>query len=115
MHRYSTKISALFFLTSITLLSGCSKEEKDDVMGQIITDCQLTAHGGMEASPLADEKKHYAIGVFVEKCLKEGGLQPLNIAKDDNLCFEAAPSPEDGNGFIKPLQKCWKNTRSSKN
>jgi hypothetical protein len=45
--------------------------------------------------------------------MKEGGLQPLNVTQGDNACFETPTSTEDGKGFIKPLQKCWKNKRSS--
>jgi len=110
----SVQISGFVFLASLALLAGCSKEAKDDVMGQIITDCQLSAHSAMETSNIADEKRHSALGAFVEKCLKESGLQPSDVSKSDSSCFEAPTSAEDGKGFIKPLQKCWKNTRASK-
>jgi hypothetical protein len=106
-------MSFIVMITSIALLSGCGREAKDEVMGQIITDCQLTAHSAMETLPLTDERKHFAIGEYVEKCMKEGGLQPLNVTQGDNACFETPTSTEDGKGFIKPLQKCWKNKRSS--
>ncbi len=114
MHHHSTKLSVLVFVTGVFLLSGCGREAKDDVMGQIITDCQLAGHSAMETSPLTDERKHFAIGEYVEKCMKEGGLQPSALPEGDNSCFEAPTSSEDGKGFIRPLQKCWKNTRSSK-
>jgi len=63
----------------------------------------------MADSPLADEKKHVAIGAYVERCLREGGLQP----QTDDSCVETPQSAEDGKSFIKPLKKCWKYSKSS--
>lgn len=111
----SALISAFFFMGSAALLSGCGGESKDEMIGGIITECQLNAHGAMEALDLTDEKKHFALGEYVEQCLKGNGLQPSNVAQADGSCFEAPKSTEYGKGFIKPLQKCWKKINSSKN
>ena len=110
----TARISAYVLITSAVLLSGCGGESKDELMGQIITDCQLNAHSAMETQDMTDEKKHFAIGQLVERCLRQGGLQPLSATQGDTSCFEAPNSTEDGNGFIKPLQKCWKNPKSPK-
>ncbi len=115
MHLQAARKSAFILIMSAALLSGCGKETKDDALGQIITDCQLNVHGDMETSTLPDEKKHFAIGGAVEKCLKASGLQPVEVAQGDNSCVETPSTPENGAAFIKPLQKCWKNARSSKN
>ena len=110
MHHKPTRLSAFVIVGSAALLSGCGSEPKDEVMGQIITDCQLGAHTALEGSTLTDEKKHFALGEFVERCLKENGLQASNAES----CFEIPKSTEDGKGFIKPLQKCWKHSKSLK-
>jgi len=115
MYHNSAQISAFVFMLSAALLSGCGSGANDEVIGQIMTDCQLNAHNAMETSPLSDEKRHFAIGENVERCLRESGLQPSNVAQGDESCFETPKSTEDGKGFIKPLQKCWKNIKSSKN
>jgi hypothetical protein len=114
MHPNSTQIFAFMFMASIALLSGCGSESKDEVMGNIITDCQFNAHNAIDTAPLNDEKKHFVIGDKVERCLKEKGLQPIQDAQVDGACFETPTSTENGKGFIKPLQKCWKNSKSSK-
>jgi hypothetical protein len=106
----------LAFIMSAALLSACgdSQKDKDDVMGGIISECQMNAHTNMEDASNAGGKKHFALGAYVEKCLREGGLQPVEIAQGDTTCFEAPESTDDVKGFIKPLQKCWKRTGSSK-
>ena len=116
MHGNSSRVSIFAFVISAALLSGCGGEskDKDDVMGQILTECQLDAHGVMENSPLVGEKKRFALGAYVEECLKGSGLQPLDIVQGDTTCFEAPQATDDAKGFIKPLQKCWKNTKASK-
>jgi hypothetical protein len=116
MHRNSSRLSIFAFIIGTALLSGCGGEskDKDDVMGQIFTECQLDAHTAMENSPLAGEKKRFALGAYVEECLKGSGLQPLDIVQGDTTCFEAPQATDDAKGFIKPLQKCWKNPKSSK-
>jgi hypothetical protein len=114
MYHNSAQIAGFVFILSATLLSACGSGEKDEALGQIITDCQMAAHNATADSPLTDEKKHFAIGEHVERCLKEGGLQPSNVTQGDESCFETPKSTEDGKGFIKPLQKCWKYIKSSK-
>ena len=114
MPHKSAQVSTFALIMSAALLSACGGESKDDVMGQIITECQLNAHTAMENSPLTDEKKHFALGAYVEECLRESGLQALDIPQGDATCFEAPRSTDDTKGFVKPLQKCWKNTKSSK-
>jgi hypothetical protein len=110
MAHKTAHVSAFGLMLGAVLLSACGRDSKDEVMGQLITDCQLRAHSALEGSTLSDEKKHFALGLFVERCLKENGLQASNAAS----CFETPKSTEEGEGFIKPLQQCWKNTRSSK-
>ena len=110
MRHKRTELAAFGLTLCVAALSGCGKDAKDEAMGQLITDCQMRAHSAMENSTLSDEKKHFALGAFVERCLKENGLQ----ASDSASCFEPSKSSEEGAGFIKPLQQCWKNTRSSK-
>ncbi|HMK89759.1 MAG TPA: hypothetical protein VK446_09030 [Methylocystis sp.] len=114
MARRLTGACALALGASLTLLSGCEGEGGDPAMGQIMMDCQLNAHNALETSTLSDEQRHFAVGEQVEHCLKEMGLQPLSAAGNDATCFEAPNSPDDGKGFIKPLQKCWKNPKASK-
>jgi hypothetical protein len=114
MYHNSAPITAFVFMAIAVILSGCGSEKKDEVLGLIIIDCQLNAHNAMDSSPLTDEKKHFAIGEYVERCLKENGLQPFNVKQGDESCFETPKSTEEGKGFIKPLQKCWNNVRSSK-
>jgi hypothetical protein len=83
MYPNSAKIFAYIFIASITFLSGCESGSKDEVMGNIIMDCQFSAHNAIDAAPFNDEKKHFVIGENVERCLKEKGLQPI---QDDRNC-----------------------------
>jgi hypothetical protein len=110
MRHDSILIAAFVLAGSAALLSGCGSESKDSAMGEIITECQMNAHGSLEGTELNDEKKHFALGEYVEKCLRRNGLEPL----DDPSCAEAPQSAEDGKSFIKPIQKCWKSTKGSK-
>ena len=114
MYPNSAKIFAFMLMVGITFISGCGSGSKDEVMGNIIMDCQFSAHNAIDAAPFNDEKKHFVIGENVERCMKENGLQPIQDAQVDGACFETSTSAENGNGFIKPLQKCWKNRKSSK-
>jgi hypothetical protein len=116
MHRNSSRVSVFAFIISGALLSGCGGEskDKDEVMGQIFTECQMNAHTAMENSPLTGENKRFALGAYVEECFRASGLQPLDIAQGDTTCFEAPQPTDDTKGFVKPLQKCWKNPKSSK-
>lgn len=106
--------SRFVFMLSFSLLSSCGSEKKDEALGRMITDCQMAAYHAMADSPLTDEKKHFALGEYVERCLKEGGLQPSTGTQGDESCFETPKSTEGGKGFIKPLQNCWKNPKSFK-
>ncbi|MFO1102174.1 MAG: hypothetical protein U1E20_04635 [Methylocystis sp.] len=90
-------------------LSACGSGEKDEALGRLITDCQMSAQYAMADSPLTDEKKHVAIGAYVERCLRDGGLQP----QLDDSCVETPQSAEDGKSFVKPLKKCWNYSKSS--
>jgi hypothetical protein len=114
MYSNSSKIFAFMLMVDVTFLSGCGSGSNDEVMGNIIMDCQFSAHNAIDAAPFNDEKKHFVIGENVERCLKEKGLQPIHDASVDSACFEASTSTENGKGFIKPLQKCWKNSKYSK-
>jgi hypothetical protein len=114
MRHESTRIAAFLVIVSAGLVAGCGQGAKDDLVGQIITDCQLSAHSAMEGTVLTDEKKHFALGALVEKCLKESGLQPSGLSGRDDSCVEVPKSTDEGQEFTKPLQKCWRNTRSSK-
>jgi hypothetical protein len=113
MYPNSAKIFAYIFIASITFLSGCESGSKDEVMGNIIMDCQFSAHNAIDAAPFNDEKKHFVIGENVERCLKGKGLQPIQDDRVDGACFETPMSTENGKGFVKPLQKCWKISKSS--
>jgi len=114
MFSNSAQKFAFAIMASVMLLSGCGKEAKDDAMGQNITDCQLSAHSAMETSPLTDDQRRAAIGAYVEKCMRKGGLQPSNITESEDSCLEAAASTDSGKGLIKPLQKCWTNSNTTK-
>ncbi|MGO9427499.1 hypothetical protein [Rhodoblastus sp.] len=114
MHPKSAQVSAFAFIMSAAMLSGCGGEQKDEMMGQIFTECQLNAHTAMEISPLTGEKKRFALGAYVEECLNGSGLQPSDIAQGDATCFESPQPTDDVKGFIKPLLKCWKNPKASK-
>ncbi|HXY57041.1 MAG TPA: hypothetical protein VEH76_00505 [Methylocystis sp.] len=115
MRKKSAQLSASIFMLSATLLSGCGGESKDARLSQIFTECQLSAHTELEASTatLNDEQRHFALGASVEKCLKNSGLQPLNDAKSGD-CYETPENPEDGAGFVKPMQKCWATAGTAK-
>jgi hypothetical protein len=115
MFHKSALASACVLLASTALLSACGSESKDEVLGGIITECQLNAHGLLEGLDLTDEKKHFALGEHVEQCLRKSGLQPSNLTQADGSCLETPKSAEDGKGFVKPLQKCWERIKSSKN
>lgn len=115
MHHLLGRASTFALIMSTALLSACGDASKDEAMARIFTECQLNAHTSMENSPLAGEQRRFAIGAYVEECFKGSGLQPLDTARDDATCFEAPQPGEDAKGFIKPLQKCWKNPKSSKN
>jgi hypothetical protein len=90
-------------------LSACGSGEKDEALGRLITDCQMSAQYAMADSPLTDEIMHVAIGQYVERCLREGGLQP----EAHEICVDSPLSAEDGKSFVKPLKKCWKYSKSS--
>jgi hypothetical protein len=109
MYPTPTHIWGFVFLSGAISLSACGSGEKDEALGRLITDCQMSAHYAMADSALTDEKKHAAIGAYVERCLREGGLQP----QVDDSCAETPQSAEDGKSFVKPLKKCWKYSRSS--
>jgi hypothetical protein len=116
MHYILRRASIFAFIMSAALLSACgdASKDKDEVMGQIFTECQMNAHTAMENSPLTGEKKRFALGAYVEECFRGSGLQPLDIAQGDTTCFEAPQPTDDTKGFVKPLQECWKNTKSPK-
>ncbi|MEF3367591.1 hypothetical protein V3H18_13710 [Methylocystis sp. 9N] len=114
MYHKPARMCGFVFVSSAILLSACGGGEKDETLGRLITECQMAAHYAMTDSSLTDEKKHFAIGEYVERCLKEGGLQPVSDTQGDESCVEKPRSSEDGKTFIKPLQKCWKNLKSSK-
>ena len=109
MYPKPAQICGFVFMSSAISLSACGSGEKDEALGRLITDCQMSAHYALADSPLTDERKHVAIGEYVERCLKEGGLQP----EADESCVESPQSAEDGKSFVKPLKKCWKYSKSS--
>ncbi|KAF0136130.1 MAG: hypothetical protein FD139_2084 [Methylocystaceae bacterium] len=109
MYPGPAQIYRFVFMSSAISLSACGSGEKDEALGRLITDCQMSAHYAMADSSLTDEKKHVAIGGYVERCLKEGGLQP----QADESCVETPQSAEDGKSFVKPLKKCWKYSKSA--
>lgn len=104
MYLKPERIIGFVLVCSAISLSACGSGDKDEALGRLITDCQMSAHYAMTDSSLSDEKKHVAIGEYVERCLKEGGLQP----KTDESCVETPQSAEDGKSFVKPLKQCWK-------
>ncbi|MGD9544761.1 MAG: hypothetical protein AB7F41_06995 [Methylocystis sp.] len=105
MYPKPVRIYGFILISSALSLSACgSGDKQDEALGRLITDCQMSAHYAMTDSTLTDEKKHVAIGEYVERCLREGGLQP----QTDESCTETPQSPEDGKSFVKPLKKCWK-------
>jgi hypothetical protein len=97
------------FILGAISLSACGSGEKDEALGRLFTDCQMSAQYAMADLPPTGEKKHAAIGAYVERCLREGGLQP----QADESCIETPQSAEDGKSFVKPLKKCWKYGKSS--
>ena len=109
MYLKPVRICGFVFMSSAISLSACGSGEKDEALGRLITDCQMSAHYAMADSHLTDEKKHVAIGEYVERCLREGGLQP----QTDESCVETPQSAEGGKSFVKPLKKCWKYSKSS--
>ncbi|HYA79839.1 MAG TPA: hypothetical protein VED87_02770 [Methylocystis sp.] len=115
MRKKSAQLSAFALLLSAALLSACGGESKDPKMSQIFTDCQMSAHSELEASTASqsDEQRHFALGASVEKCLQANGLAPLSDAQSGD-CYEAAQTPEEGKGFVKPMQKCWTNPKAAK-
>jgi hypothetical protein len=109
MYPKPTQIWGFVFVSGAISLSACGSGENDEALGRLILDCHMSAQYAMADSPLTGEKKHVAIGEYVERCLRKGGLQP----QADDSCVETPQSAEDGKSFVKPLKKCWQYSKSS--
>lgn len=66
MYPTPTHIWGFVFMSGAISLSACGSGEKDEALGRLITDCQMSAHYAMADSALTDEKKHAAIGAYVD-------------------------------------------------